>query len=185
MLATHYAAAGEPLRAAEHAAAAASNASAALAFDHAARLYRFALDLHPSIANADELHIQLADALGRAGRGFEAAPIYLSVAKRAEPNVALELRRRAAENLLRGGHVEQGLGVMEQVLASVGMKLPATPRRSVLGIVVQRIRLALRGSRYRERAPAEIPSGLLLRIDVCWAVAICPARVDQRHPSYF
>ena len=185
MLATHYAAAGEPLRAAEHAAAAASNASAALAFDHAARLYRFALDLHPSISNADELRIQLADALTRAGRGFEAAPIYLAAADTAEPNVALELRRRAAENLLRGGHVERGLGVMEQVLASVGMKLPTTPRRSVLGIIVQRLRLALRGSRYRERALADIPADLLLRVDVCWAVAIGLARVDNIRAAYF
>jgi serine/threonine protein kinase len=185
MLATHYAAAGEPLKAAQHAAEAAANAAAALAFDHAARLYRFALDLHPSIASADELRIQLADALTRAGRGFEAAPIYLASAETAEPKAALELRRRAAESLLRGGHVEQGLGVMEQVLASVGMKLPATPRRSMLGIIVQRLRLALRGPKYVERPVEQIPADLLLRVDVCWAVAIGLARIDNIRAAYF
>jgi eukaryotic-like serine/threonine-protein kinase len=185
MLATHYAAAGDSLTGAQYAAEAAGNASAALAFDHAARLYRFALDLHPSIANAAELRIQLAESLTRAGRGFEAAPIYLDVAQTAEPQRALELRRRAAENLLSGGHVERGLAVMEQVLASVGLKLPATPRRSVLAIVVQRLRLALRGQKYRERPVAEIPADLLLRVDVCWAVAIGLARVDNIRAAYF
>jgi serine/threonine protein kinase len=185
MLATHYAAAGEPLRAAQHAVEAAANASAALAFDHAARLYRVALELHPSIESAAELRVLLADALTRAGRGFEAAPIYLQAAQSAEPNVALELRRRAAENLLSGGHVERGLRVMEEVLASVGMELPATPRRSVLKIIEERLRLALRGGKYRERPVSEIPPDLLLRVDVCWAVAIGLARVDNIRAAYF
>jgi eukaryotic-like serine/threonine-protein kinase len=186
MLATHYAAAGEPLRAAEHAVAAATNASTALAFDHAARLYGVALDLHPSIGNADELRVQMADALTRAGRGFEAAPIYLVVAdKTADPDVALELRRRAAENLLGGGHVERGLRVMEQVLASVGMELPATPRQSLLKIITERLRLAVRGTEYRERPVSEIPRDLLLRVDVCWAVATGLARVDNIRAAYF
>ena len=185
MLATHYAAANEPLRAAQHAVAAAGKASNALAFDHAARFYRLALDLHPSIANANELRIQLGDALTRAGRGAEAAPIYLEAARSAEPNLALELRRRAAENLLSGGHVERGLRVMEDVLASVGMKLPATPRRSLLGIIAERIRLALRRGKVHERPLSEIPPELLLRVDVCWAVAIGLARVDNIRAAYF
>lgn len=185
ILATHYAAAGEPLRAAEHAVAAAANASDALAFDHAARLYGFALELHPSISSADELRVQLADALTRAGRGFEAAPIYLAAAETAKPDVALELRRRAAENLLTGGHVERGLRVMEQVLASVDMELPATPRRSMFKIIVERLRLALRGSKYVERPVAEIRPELLLRVDVCWAVATGLARVDNIRAAYF
>ncbi|HUP59144.1 MAG TPA: protein kinase [Thermoanaerobaculia bacterium] len=186
MLATHYAAAGEPLRAAQHAVAAAGKASNALAFDHAARFYRLALDLHPGIANAHELRIQLADALTRAGRGFEAASIYLeAAAETAEPHLALELRRRAAENLLSGGHVERGLRVMEEVLASVGMKLPATPRRAVLGIIAERIRLKLRRGKDRERPLAEIPPDLLLRIDICWAVAIGMVRVDNIRAAVF
>lgn len=185
MLATHYAAAGEAWRAAQHAAAAASNAAEALAFDHAARLYRFALDLHPSIESADELRIQLADALTRAARGYESAPIYLTAAETAEPSRALELRRRAAENLLRGGHMEQGLGVMDQVLAPVGMKLPATPRFALLRIVAERLWLKLRGLRFRERPLAGIPPELLLRIDVCWTVATGLARVDNIRAAFF
>jgi hypothetical protein len=184
-LATHYAAAGEALKAAEHAAAAAANASAALAFDHAARLYRLALDLHPSIASAAELRVQLADALTRAGRGFEAAPIYMESAETAEPARALELRRRAAENLLSGGHVERGLRVFEQVLESAGLTLPATPRRSLIGIIVEKIRLKFRGMKFRERPLAEIPADLLLRVDVCWAASIGLARVDNICAAYF
>jgi tetratricopeptide (TPR) repeat protein len=184
-LATHYAAAGEALKAAEHAAAAAANASAALAFDHAARLYRLALDLHPSIASAAELRVQLADALTRAGRGFEAAPIYMESAETAEPARALELRRRAAENLLSGGHVERGLRVFEQVLESVGLDLPATPRRSLIGIIIERIRLKLRGMKFEERPLGDIPADLLLRIDVCWAASIGLARVDNICAAYF
>ena len=185
MLATHYAAGGEPVTAAQHAAAAAAKASEALAFDHAARLYRMALDLNPTIASAADLRIQLADALTRAGRGFEAAPIYLETAETSDPNRALELRRRAAENLLSGGHVERGLRVMEQVLASVGLRLPSTPRTSVLRIIWERIRLALRGWKYRERPLADIPTELFMRVEVCWAVAIGLARVDNIRAAYF
>jgi serine/threonine protein kinase len=186
MLATHYAAAGEPLRAAEHAASAAANAAEALAFDHAARLYRFALDLHPSIESAEQLRIHLADALTRAARGYEAAPIYLAAAEAAKrPSDALELRRRAAENLLRGGHMEKGLDVMEQVLAPVGMKLPVTPRRSLMRIVAERLWLKLRGLRFRERPLSEIAADLLLRIDVCWTVATGLARVDNIRAAFF
>lgn len=99
--------------------------------------------------------------------------------------MALELRRRAAENLLGAAHVERGLRVMEQVLASVGMKLPATPRRAMLGIIAERIRLALRGSKERERELSEIPPDLLMRIDVCWAVAVSMARIDNIRAAYF
>lgn len=185
MLATHYAAGGEPVIAAQHAAAAAAKASEALAFDHAARLYRMALELHPTIANAAELRVQLGDALTRAGRGSDAAPIYLEAAEASDVNRALELRRRAAENLLSCGHVESGLRVMDQVLASVGMKLPTTPGRAVLGIIWQRLRQAMRGWKYQERPLAEIPPDLLLRVEVCWAVAIGLARVDNIRAAYF
>ncbi|MBI2185958.1 MAG: protein kinase [Acidobacteria bacterium] len=77
---------------------AAGRAVEALAFDRAAALYRDALDLLPAQAPArHRLAVSLGDALARAGRGRDAAQVFLAAAPGAEPTEALELTRRAAE----------------------------------------------------------------------------------------
>src|SRR5437773_4863100 len=80
-LARHYMGAGDAQSAAEYAAAAAAKASQALAFDRAASLYRFVLNL-PVGATTERarLEVLLGDALASAGRGTEAAEVYLSAA---------------------------------------------------------------------------------------------------------
>ena len=65
----------------------------------------------------------------RRGRGAEAARAYLSAAERVDaPADALELRRKAAEQLLRAGHVDDGLQAMAPVLAAVKLRVPESPR---------------------------------------------------------
>jgi len=114
VLAVHLHAAGELERAREYAAQAARAAADALAFDRAARLYRFALELVPAGSEARRgLVIALATALANAGRGAESAAQYLAAADAAEgPREALQFRRCAAEQYLMSGHVSQGMAAL-------------------------------------------------------------------------
>ena len=186
-VAIHYAAAGCNPEARHYAIVAADQASAALAFDSAARFYRIAVDLQPS--NPLELlalQRKLGDALGNAGRGGEAAEAYLAAAElAATPTEALEDRRNAARQYLISGHIDEGRTVIQALLNAIGMKLAATPRRALLSMLLGRARINLRGLRYRERADGEIALEDLIRIDTCWSVAQGLGFVDTIHAADF
>jgi serine/threonine protein kinase/tetratricopeptide (TPR) repeat protein len=164
-LAVHHAESGDLRRAARYAARAADRAAASLAFDRAASLYRRALELDP--ANQQRLHVRLAEVLGQLGRGRESAESYLTAADLEEPARALELRRRAAEQHLRSGHVNEALRTLEAVLATVGMELPASRPRALASFVYQRVRLKFRGLDFSARAESAVEPDLLRRIEVC------------------
>jgi eukaryotic-like serine/threonine-protein kinase len=175
----HYLGAGERVRAGTHAAIAANKAAGALAFDRAAAFYRRALELAPGRgAERIELKRGLADALVNAGRPAEAAEAYLDLAQETSASHSLDFKRRAAEQLLMGGHIKEGLGLIRVVLAAVGFTLPAGPRRALLSLLVKRLQIRLRGLNFTKRNATEIPESDLFRIDICWAVAAGLGAVD-------
>jgi hypothetical protein len=179
-LATHYLGAGDAESAAEYAAEAAAKASEALAFDRAAGLYRFALNLRTgTVSERAEMEVHLGDALANAGRGAEAAQAYFSAAKEMGPGLGIDLHRRAAHQLFISGHIEDGGRALNTVLARLGMKLPVTPRKALLSLLLHRFRIRIRGLRFRERDETQIPAQDLLRIDACWAVGVGMAVVDM------
>ncbi len=175
----HYLGAGERVRAAMHAGIAAKKAADALAFDRAAAFYRRALELAPARgAELIDLKRGLAEALVNAGRPAEAAKVYLDLANDTSATHGLDLKRRAAEQLLMGGHIEEGLEVIRSVLKSVGLTLPAGPKRALLSLILKRIQIRLRGLNFTERSVNEIPETDLMRIDICGAVAAGLGAVD-------
>ena len=184
VLAVHYLGGGEPAKAAVHALEAAERAAAALAFENAAHFFGMALGLEGGDPRPEVL-TKLADALANAGRGADAAPYYLRAARDVDPAISLELHRRASEGLLRAGHVDEGLRIIRSVLDSVGLRLPATPRAAIPGILVRRLLLALRGLRYRERSVDMIDPKDLMRIDVLWAIVTGLSRIDNIRSAYF
>jgi serine/threonine protein kinase len=186
VLAVHYREAGDEALAAQHAREAGDRAAAALAFENAAHFYSMALELETAQRSSATLLAKLADALANAGRGPDAAPYYLRAAEQsARPSDAIELRRKAMECLLRAGHVDGGLELIRSVVDSVGIKLPATPKAAVLGIILGKLRLLVRGLRAKERAAELVPPQLLMSIDVCWGVITGLARIDNIRSAYF
>ena len=175
----HYMGAGERIRAATHAGVAARKAAEALAFDRAAAFYRRALELAPGRgAELVAMKRGLAEALANAGRPAEAAQAYLDFAEETTAAQGLDSKRRAAEQLLMGGHIKEGLELIRSVLAAVGFTLPAGPKRALFSLLLKRIQLRLRGFNFTERKASEVPEADLARIDICWAVAAGLGAVD-------
>ena len=170
-LALHFHAAEEPETAAEYVTRAARQASEALAFDRAARLYLVALNLSTAGKETRTLRLSLGDALANAGRGAEAAEVYIAATRGANAAENLDLRRRAAEQYLRSGHVDRGLAATRDVLTGIGMKLPGGPKRAFLSILLRRGWLLIRGLGFHERDASQISAEDLMRIDACRTVA--------------
>jgi serine/threonine protein kinase len=185
-LVRHLWAAGDGEGAAQRAVAAAGQAVKVLAFDQAARLYRIALDLgHPEKPQRRRLLVALGEALESGGRGREAAEAYLAAADGAEPSTRRTCQRRAAEQLLICGHIEQGLKVIEDLLGSVGTHLPRSASGALFTLLWERIRLRVRGFRWKERHENEIPPADLLRADIHRAVGVGLAMVDTVRGAAF
>jgi serine/threonine protein kinase/tetratricopeptide (TPR) repeat protein len=176
----HYVGADQFEPALTYAVIAATKAAAALAFDRAAAFYRKALEVMPRQSDeVQRLKVELGDALANAGRPAEAATAYLEAAERTEPARALDLKRRAAEQLLLGGHVDEGMDVIRTVLDRVGLRLASGPNTALISLLLHRLQLRLRGLRFTERQASAISRDELLRVDICWAVAAGLAMVDN------
>ncbi len=179
-LAEHWRGAGESDKAVPYAVRAAEDADGIFAFDHAAQLYRLAIEMLPAHHEAlGGLRIKLANALANAGRSALAAETYLLAVPDASPSEAVDLRRRSAEQFLRAGYVNKGLALIESVLATVGMGIAKTPFRALLAFVYCRLRLRLRGLGFKERSEAQIPSDILAKLDICWSVAGPLSMIDN------
>ena len=186
-LAVHFSEAGDRGRAAFHAVRAADQAGDALAFDRAARLYRMALALGAGSTTAAASRIQkkLGDVLASSGRGYEASTAYLTAAEGAIAAEQLELRRRAADQLLRSGFVNEGLAVAESVLNAIGMKLARTPLQALMAFLLHRAQIRLGGLQFRQRDHTQITTEELVRVDACWSVAIGLGVVDTIRAADF
>jgi serine/threonine protein kinase len=185
-LTRHWLGAGEPALAAKYATVAAAEATRALAFDRAAMLYEEALSLvDHTPAEQRALYEKLGDALANGGHGGRAAAAYRRAANGANAGAALDLHRRAADQLLRTGHIDDGLAAARRVLGWIGMRFPGTPWTALLALLVARLVLRVRGLDFRPRDPTLVPSNDLMRIDVCWSIATNLALVDAINATYF
>lgn len=163
----HFSAGQNREKSRRYAEVAGDRAAEALLFDHAAKLYRRAIELEPPETSAP-LWEKLGDALGAAGRGLAAAEAYQSaVAKGADP---ADLRRRAAEQLLRTGHVDDGIRVAQQVTEELGLGYRQTVAAAFASLLIHRARLKMRGLEFELLKDEDVPREALTRIDACWAL---------------
>ena len=186
----HWVGAGSIAKAAHFAALAGDQAAAALAFDRAISFYQRALEAgvveEPArrdgppakLVDRRALRLKLADALARAGRAREAAMQYLEAGRDGDVAESHELRRMAAEQLLRGGHVDEAYEQLGAVLPALGLPFPETDRASLWLLLRQRLLLRLGGTRFRERRPEDMPLALRRRIDLTWSMGLSLSWID-------
>lgn len=176
-LARYWRGAGNDATAATYARRAAEAAAERLDFDRAAAWFQTTLALGSfDAAQTSALETEIAEALGNGGRAREAAAAFLRAASAAEPDHALELRRRAAELLLASGHVARGLIGLDEILTTVGAGLAPSPRRASLSRLLRRTRGG--APRYRQRAPAHVTPAVLARADIYWTAAAGLSGID-------
>jgi eukaryotic-like serine/threonine-protein kinase len=179
-LALHWREAGDRVRASRYARLAGELAARAFAFERAAEWFREALAAVPEEDRGGrrELEIQLGDALSWAGRGVQAA-VHFEAAATGSPSLeALELRRRAAEQLLRSGRVDRGLRASRSVLAAVGMRIPASRLETLVLLAYYGLRVRARGLALRSQPRARLPLDHAVRFDACWSIAMALALVN-------
>ena len=170
LVGVHWEQAGEPARAAALYARAGDHATEAFAFERAVKLYEKCLALAPEMGAT--LRPKLGDAYANAGRGREAADTYLALAREAKVAAdALELEQKAAHQLLRGGHIDDGMNVLEKLLASVDIGLPKTPRRALASLLWRRARVRLRGPQFKPRDESQLAREELAKMDIVWSAA--------------
>ena len=184
-VAQHFKAAGERERAKSYTCRAADRAVAALAFDRAVSLYRLALELSPRDEDARDLRIKLGDALANVGRGREAADAYLSALSGASETESLDLKRRAFEQLLGAGYVDEGLMIMDEVLRALGFR-PSRSRAGAVGsLILRRAQVRIRGLRYKERNEDQLSPECLTRIDTLWAISSRLGVIDTINGAHY
>jgi serine/threonine protein kinase/tetratricopeptide (TPR) repeat protein len=170
ILAHHFHGAGILPRAADYAVAAADRALESLAFVRAAELYQRARVWDPRDAVWQRVLLtRQGEALSSAARFNEGAQAYLEAAKDAGPLDGFDLRRRGAEQFFAGGHIDEGIGVLDALLPDLAIPYPRTPRSALLGVLKHVLRLLLGGvDRPVGAAPASAED--LIRIDTCYSV---------------
>jgi len=183
-LAVHWRDAGDLDKAAHYAQLAAQKAAKALAFDRAARFYEQCILLSDG-RGSREVRVRLAEALANAGRGGDAGAQYLIAADGASGGESIELRRRAAEQLLRSGHIDEGLAAIAGVLEPVGLKLTSTPKGALASLLFRRALVRARGLGFRERDESDLSASELQKIDICWSVSAGLGVVDTIRGSDF
>ncbi len=184
-LLAHWDGAGNPKRAGDYARLAADRAAGALAFDHAAPLYRAAIASGAfDLATERDLRARLAEVLTAAGREAEAAAVRLELAGAAATTEALDLRRQAAEQFLLAGHFDRGKALLRDVLARVHERFPDSPLWVIFWLIVVRAQLRLRGTSFTERETA-VQDRALVRIDALFSAGAGFAMTDNIRGAYF
>ncbi len=185
-VAHHYLHAGHGERAASFARRAAGEAASALAFGRAAELYRMSLE-HGQWGDEDvrALLAGLGDVLAAAGRGKEAAEVYLDAAGRSTGEGKWRFQEKAAEQLLATGHSDRGREVLGQVLSRFGLSIPSSTAATLWSLAWLGLRKWLAGTKFVARPASEIAPEVLDRIDVCRSAAVNMGMGDPMRSAVF
>jgi len=177
-LARYWLSAADHTRAKRYAIDAAEEAQGKLAFDRAAELYETAITLESDAQAKVELLRALGDCRAGDGHAIAAAEAYQRAAAGSDATQSLHLHHLAAEQLLRGGHIAQGLDILEGVLKQAGLRMAAGPRRALFSVIWRLLRLRVRGTDFVERPASSIPTRKRRLLDVLWSANIGLGMVD-------
>jgi tetratricopeptide (TPR) repeat protein len=184
----HLLAGGETQRALERALQAAANADRHASFQLASSLYRRALELKPPPHDGQRIRALLGQALINLGLGREganelvAAAALLAAEAPDDPEV-VRLRCAAGERLLLGGHWDEGIALVRETMATVGVPQAKTAGSALARGLLLMPAAAWQKRRWRARsgadqAPASIAAKDALRLDVVWSAGLAIAWLD-------
>ena len=178
MLARYWLSTQDHERAKRYVCDAAGEAQSKLAFDRAAELYETAIALETSDEAKTELLRALGDCRASNGHASLAAEAYQRAARLCEPMQSVRLHHLAAEQLLRGGQIAQGLEVLKDVLKQAGLRLAMGPRRAFWSVAWRLLWLRLRGTTFVEQPASSVSPENKRLLDVFWSVNIGLGVVD-------
>ncbi len=182
-LARHHHGAGNLPAAARHAAVAGDRATEIFAFGRAADLYGLARDCTPTENVA--LTLKQATALEKAGHCHDAADLFLLCADRTHDAEAWDHSRRAAEQYLLSGRVEQGIATLRPVLKHQRLPFPRAPWTAMAAIVIDLAVLSLRKRAFVVRRSSEITEDQVAQLQTCFAAGRGLAPYDPLRAAYF
>jgi len=119
-------------------AAVAQKTTSALAFDRAAGFYRLLLNWLRREAPNCRSKTRTCGCTGQCGRPAEAAQAYLDVPSRNAAH-SLEFKRRAAQQLLMGGHIKES-GTDSSVLRLLAYA-SGRPKRALISLLMKRLQI--------------------------------------------
>ncbi len=177
-VAHHLSRGGDHVRALPFQLRAAEGATRALAFDRAATLYADALAMCTDDGERLRVDVELAEALVRAGRAAEAAPRFLACAERSPDEARERLERRAAEEWLKCGSVDEGVAVLRRVLARVRLRYPESQLEAMARAIARIVRIRRLDGSFTSRDEARVPATELARVDAARAAGVGLMMID-------
>jgi tetratricopeptide (TPR) repeat protein len=144
-----------------------------------------ALEMTPSALSADARRRRagLGQVLEWAGRGTDAAAVYLEAAESAPGLERVEFEQRAAEQLLATGRIDDGLAVLDRGLSLAGIRRPRSAVGAIFWLLVYRLWLRIGGVRFVERDPSQVERIARAKIDMLYAVGLGLSVVDIVHAA--
>ncbi len=192
-LVVYYKGAKDYEKAAKYAVIAAEKAASSLAFDHAARLYQWALDVRKEgqlslkvnkSSQKQTLRNKLAEVLVNAGRNLDAAQVYLDTAQGAIATERLELEYNAAEQWLRSGQIKQAKAFITILLK----QLCINPNRFIETVFLKsfyKLKDFLESKQLIKTSNQTASPEKLLAIDVCWLMSFIFGLIDPNQGQKF
>jgi hypothetical protein len=181
----HWRGAGERTKASAYALRGAQTAENALAFKRAADLYREALALAPEAdPRSRELRERLGHALILAGRGAEAAEVFLALIPETTPAQALTYRMLATAQLLRAGKLAEGFAELERADDLFGVRFPRSEAVAITMLLTRKARIAWGERRLRlNERDGDDERGA--RLEALWEVAAAVSIADFLRGSVY
>ena len=155
-----------------------------LAFERAVRLWRELLERYEfERAERSSLLTRLGEVLGYLGHAMEAAQAYQRAELLEDASNAVELRRLAAEQMLRAGHYEQGSELMGSLLERVGLNIPGNNALLLAGVAALRARVVLK--MMNAGRSVEFTPMARQRAEISWSAAQHLSVTDLKLGAYF
>jgi eukaryotic-like serine/threonine-protein kinase len=172
VIAEHYVQGGDRNNAASYARQGAAQAEAVFAFDRAIRLYQIALEKGSLDQDTEcELHAAIGRTYASANRLSDAAQSYGKAASLAgSGSRKAELQRHAAEQLLRGGKLREGIALLKSAAAALRIRHTENPAVAIALMLYFRMKLWLRGLDVKPVPESELAPLVLARLDLYWAL---------------